>query len=371
MSNGRGRTAGSRGGDPAGAVGGDPAGAVKARLHPRNKNREQYDLRALTAALPELKSHVRVNDFGNESIDFSDPRAVKLLNQALLNHYYGIKNWDFPDDNLCPPIPGRADYIHHLADLLGGSNGGVIPLGDKVTCLDVGTGASCIYPIVGVAEYGWRFIGTDIDPRSLASAQHIIHSNPSLHGKIELRLQKDPKAIFQGLLNKEERIDITLCNPPFHASLEEAQQGTRRKVENLSGKKTKVPVLNFSGISNELITDGGEYGFIQQMIRESKAFGKSCCWFSTLVSKHSHLKGIYKLLEESEVRHVKTISMGTGNKISRIVAWTFLSREEQKAWREARWKKASIPSQGPMHIGPLRVGHARWRGPMHIGPAGT
>ncbi|MGV9011393.1 MAG: 23S rRNA (adenine(1618)-N(6))-methyltransferase RlmF [Flavobacteriales bacterium] len=312
----------------------------KGRLHVRNKNRERYDLPALIAAVPELKSHVRVNDFGAETILFSDPRAVKLLNKALLNHYYGIKNWDFPDVNLCPPVPGRADYIHHLADLLGGSNGGVIPIGDKVTCLDVGTGASCIYPIIGVTEYGWRFIGSDIDPRSIASAEHIIRSNPSISGKVECRLQKDPKAIFQGILTKEEKIDITLCNPPFHASLEEAQQGTRRKVENLLGKKVKAPELNFSGIGNELITDGGEYGFIQHMIRESRTFSKSCFWFSTLVSKHSNLKGIHRLLEDSEASQVKTIPMGTGNKISRIVAWTFLSREEQKAWRDTRWKKA-------------------------------
>lgn len=66
--------------------------AEKGRLHTRNRNRERYDLRALIAAVPELKSYVRVLDHGAESIDFSDPRAVKLLNKALLNHYYGIKN---------------------------------------------------------------------------------------------------------------------------------------------------------------------------------------------------------------------------------------------------------------------------------------
>ena len=311
----------------------------KGRLHARNKNRERYDLKALMTARPELQPHVRVNEFGAESIDFSDPRAVKLLNQALLNHYYGIKHWDFPDANLCPPVPGRADYIHHIADLLGGSNGGVIPTGDTITCLDVGTGASCIYPLLGVAEYGWRFIASDIDPRSIASAGNIVDANPSIKGNVECRLQKDPKVVFHGILSKEEKVDVTLCNPPFHASLEEAQLGTRRKLKNLSGKSARTPALNFSGINNELITEGGEYGFIQQMIRESKAFGKSCFWFSTLVSKHSNLKGILRLLDESEASQVKTISMGTGNKISRIVAWSFLSREEQKAWKGTRWSK--------------------------------
>jgi len=310
----------------------------KARLHSRNKNRERYDLSALTTTNPELKNYIMPNKFGVESVDFSNPLAVRLLNKALLNQYYGIKNWEFPDENLCPPIPGRADYIHHIADLLGENNFGTIPIGDKITCLDVGLGASCIYPIIGVTEYDWKFIGSDIDPKSIASAQNIVNSNSSLKDKIECRLQKNPKDVFHGIIGKEDKIDLTICNPPFHSSIEDAQKGTRRKIKNLSGKKVKTPELNFAGISNELICDGGEYQFIQNMIRESKKISKNCYWFSTLVSKQSNLKGIYKLLEKIEANQIKTIPMGTGNKSSRIVAWTFLSREEQKEWRETRWK---------------------------------
>ena len=310
----------------------------KARLHSRNKNRERYDLSALTNSNPELKNYIMPNKFGVESVDFSNPLAVKLLNKALLNHYYGIKNWEFPDENLCPPIPGRADYIHHIADLLGENNFGTIPIGDKITCLDVGLGASCIYPIIGVTEYDWKFIGSDIDPKSIASAQNIVNSNSSIKDKIECRLQKNSKDVFHGIIGKEDKIELIICNPPFHSSIEDAQKGTRRKIKNLSGKKVKTPELNFAGISNELICDGGEYKFIQNMIRESEKFSKNCYWFSTLVSKQSNLKGIYKLLEKIEANQIKRIPMGTGNKSSRIVAWTFLSREEQKEWRETRWK---------------------------------
>ncbi len=311
---------------------------LKTRLHPRNKNRERYNLNALINAIPELEKHVSPNSFGVISIDFTNPIAVKLLNKALLNHYYGITTWEFPDENLCPPIPGRADYIHYVADVLAESNAGKIPSGNIITCLDVGMGASCIYPIISVVEYGWRFIGTDIDVKSIASAQHIINSNELLKGKIDCRIQIDPTHIFEGVLNNEDKIDITLCNPPFHASMEEAQKGTRRKIKNLSGKKVKSPILNFAGVSNELVYDGGEYQFIQNMIRESAQFSKSCFWFSTLVSKESNLKGIYKSLKNVETTEFKTIPMGTGNKSSRIVAWTFLSKKEQANWRETRWK---------------------------------
>jgi 23S rRNA (adenine1618-N6)-methyltransferase len=311
---------------------------VKARLHSRNKNRERYDLTALISSIPELKNYVKPNKFGIDSVDFSNPIAVKLLNTALLNHYYGIKIWEFPEENLCPPIPGRADYIHHIADLIAANNFGTIPFGDKIICLDIGIGASCIYPIIGVTEYTWNFIGSDIDPKSIASAQNIVNSNSSLKDKIECRLQENPKDIFHGILGKEEKIDFTICNPPFHSSIDDAQKGTRRKIKNLSGKKVKTPELNFGGISNELICDGGEYQFIQNMIIESEKISKNCYWFSSLVSKQSNLKRIYILLEQSEANKIKTIPMGTGNKSSRIIAWTFLSKEEQKEWRETRWK---------------------------------
>lgn len=310
----------------------------KTRLHARNKNRERYDLCALTTANPELKNHILTNKFGVETVDFANPLAVKLLNKALLIHYYGIQHWEFPDENLCPPIPGRADYIHHIADLLGENNFGTIPIGNKITCLDIGVGASCIYPIIGATEYGWNFIGSDIDPKSMASAQHIINSNSSLTNKIECRLQTNSKNVFHGILGKEDKIEVSLCNPPFHSSIEDAQKGTRRKIRNLSGRSLKNPVLNFAGISNELICDGGENKFIRNMIRESEKFSKNCYWFSTLVSKQSNLKGIYKVLDKMDTAQVKLIPLGTANKSSRILAWTFLSNEEQKEWRETRWR---------------------------------
>lgn len=309
----------------------------KTRLHPRNKNRKRCDLPALVSAVPELKKYIISSRNGEESVDFAHPRAVKLLNKALLHHYYGIKYWEFPDENLCPPIPGRADYLHHIADLLSDNHFDTVPKGDKITCLDVGVGASCIYPIIGVIEYGWNFIGADIDPDSIASAQKIVNSNASLQGKIVCKLQKNPKNVFFDVINPTDKIEFTLCNPPFHSSTEAALQSTQRKIKNLTGKKVKNPELNFAGIGNELICEGGEHQFIQNMIWESKKFAKNCLWFTTLVSKQSNLKGIYKALQNIEAHQIKTIALGTGNKSIRIVAWTFLSRAEQKEWKASRW----------------------------------
>lgn len=124
---------------------------TKSELHPRNPHRERYDLQTLAASYPALALYVRPNRFGDESIDFADPEAVKVLNAALLRHYYGIGNWDIPPGYLCPPIPGRADYIHHIADLLAGCNAGKIPTGGRFA---VSTSASG--PVVCTRSSGTR-----------------------------------------------------------------------------------------------------------------------------------------------------------------------------------------------------------------------
>jgi len=309
---------------------------IKTRLHIKNKNRERYNLPELLKVTPELSKYLKPNINGEDSVDFHNPTAIKLLNTALLNYYYGIKHWDFPDENLCPPIPGRADYLHYVADLLSNYSDD-IPKGKKITCLDIGIGASAIYPIIGVTEYDWNFIGSDVDTKSLASAKNIIAHNDQLKGRVNCILQKDHASFFNGIISKDDRIDITICNPPFHSSREQAFNGNRKKVENLTGKRPTKQVLNFSGLNSELLYEGGEYNFIQSMIYESKKYAENCFWFTSLVSKESNLKGLYKCIDKIGAIQDKTIPMGTGNKSTRIIAWTFLTRKEQENWRKNRW----------------------------------
>ena len=309
----------------------------KAKIHPRNKHKERYDFKVLVEACPELAPFVKLNIHNDESIDFADAEAVKMLNKSLLKHFYKIENWDIPEGYLCPPIPGRADYIHHLADLVRIYNYGKIPTGSSIKCLDIGIGANGVYPIIGNNEYGWTFIGSDIDIVSIESVQKLIDNNPFLKVVIDCRLQTNPKDIFTGILKEGEFIDFTICNPPFHASKAEAEAGTLRKLSNLNQKVVKKVNLNFGGQNGELWCEGGEERFVRTMIRQSRQFKNNCFWFSSLISKQSNLKSIYEALEKAEAFEVKTLPMGQGNKTSRIVAWTFLNKEQQKEWKNNRW----------------------------------
>jgi len=310
----------------------------KSDLHPRNKHRFRYDFDQLSLCCPELKAFVSINNYNNQSIDFSNPLAVKTLNKALLKYFYAVDNWDIPENCLCPAIPGRADYIHYMADLLSYCNNGTLPQGKSIKILDIGVGANCVYPLIGNSEYGWHFVGSDIDPVAIRSAKQIIDANGFLNGVIECRWQKSPSSIFSDIIKQGELFDMTICNPPFHESLAEAKAGTQRKWKNLGIKKNSKTDLNFGGQNTELWCQGGEESFVSKIIEQSSQLPTTCFWYSTLISKKSNLPAVYRELQKVKAVDVKTIEMAQGQKVSRIVAWTFLNRIEQKYWRSKRWK---------------------------------
>ncbi|MCU7247636.1 23S rRNA (adenine(1618)-N(6))-methyltransferase RlmF [Pseudomonas koreensis] len=314
----------------------------KAGLHPRNRHQGRYDFPALIKSTPELAKFVIINPYGKKSIDFASPEAVRVFNRALLKAFYGIAHWDIPADYLCPPVPGRADYIHFLADLLASHNDGVIPRGAAVKVLDVGMGANCIYPLIGHSDYRWQFLGSDIDATAIAAARAIVQAN-GLNKAIQIRQQGNRKHILLGLLEATERFELTMCNPPFHASLEEATRGSTRKWRALgkADPKRKLPVLNFGGQAAELWCEGGEVRFVTQLVSESAQVAQQVLWFSTLVSKASNLPAIQTALNKAGALQSQVVEMGQGQKQSRFVAWTFQTPEQQQAWRQARWSKAS------------------------------
>ena len=280
-------------------------------LHFKNKFNKGYNFEELIIKNPLLKDFVIKNKYDTITIDFSNPKAVKELNKALLFSYDKISVWDFPDENLCPPIPGRLDYIHHLNDLISSSK-------EDVNVLDIGTGATCIYPLLGVAEYNWNFVATDIDLNSLDTAQDIIDDN-NLDDKIKLRQQFDEQQILKGVIEEKDFFTATMCNPPFYKSAEEAQGANRRKTRNLGNNA----VRNFSGNNNELWYVGGEKAFLHNYLYESSLFKEKSKWFTSLVSKKENVESLQKSSKKLGVKNFKVIPMNQGNKVTRIVCWCF------------------------------------------------
>lgn len=312
----------------------------KKGLHSRNRHRDRYDFDKLGTSVPELRKFISNNKFGDDTIDFSNSDAVKALNKALLKTFYRVNYWDIPPNYLCPPVPGRADYVHYIADLLSDNLDHRIPMGCQVHGLDIGVGANAIYPLIANAEYGWRMSGTDVNNLAINSANNIITKN-NLSACINVRLQPNTNKIFENVVLDSDKFDFTICNPPFHASEADRVESSSRKwrglhKSNLSDKK------NFEGQSVELCFPGGEKAFIQNMITESadRSMRNKVMWFTTLVSKGENLPVIYQMLR-GQVRASEQlcIEFEYGNKRSRVVAWTFLDAVARRNWT-GRWTTA-------------------------------
>ncbi|MEE9365029.1 MAG: 23S rRNA (adenine(1618)-N(6))-methyltransferase RlmF [Cellulophaga sp.] len=282
-------------------------------VHPKNKHNTSYNFIELVRCNPDLSPFVIENTFGITTVDFSNKDAIFHLNKAILKCDYGVTDWNIPNGYLCSPIPGRADYIHYIYDLIGATK-------ETVRGLDIGVGANCIYPILGTQIYNWDMVGADSNSIAVISAKSNAEATSALMSKIAIRYQANNANIFEGIIGVDEYFHFTMCNPPFHASEIAATKGTLRKLKNLN--KQCSSVLNFGGQANELWCNGGEALFIKRMIKQSITFKSQVGWFTSLVSKKENLPKIYKLLEKLKATY-KTIEMTQGKKTSRFVAWKF------------------------------------------------
>ena len=283
-------------------------------MHPDNPYRHEYDLPRYIQQLPELASYCK-KKHGRLTVDFASPDAVIALNKAIIEADCGVVGWTVPKGNLCPPIPGRIDYLLHIKSLLSDTHG-------PIKMLDIGTGATAIYGVLAATQFDYQVVGTDISQHSLSHAEKMLAANPSLASKVTLRHQPSASHIFHGVVNDTEQFDISVCNPPFYKSSQQANEKNREKNRALASKQTD---RNFAGQDNELIYPGGEVAFIKRMIFESYKYRNQITWFTSLVSQKSSVDEIKRTLKKERHAVQQWITMKHGNKTSRIVVWQFIA----------------------------------------------
>jgi len=292
-----------------------------------NKNNTFYeekpDFDLLAIKYDYLEPFTFINENGITTIDWNNPKACIALNKALLEEYYGISYWTIPEGYLCPTITSRVNYLNWINDLLTG-------VGIKRTVikgLDIGTGSSLIYPILGLKIYKWNFLGTgsyfvlkfeenntwffvDINEDALKNAEEIRENN-GFTDKIELRKSED--AIFKGVIKSDEKFTFTMCNPPYFSSRDE-------KIAN--------PARECIAQDAELVTEGGEEQFIAQMMEESFEFKDQVSLFTTLIGRKKNVDILKNKLEELQIKHkIKTKVYDTtfyqGKTLRWGLAWHF------------------------------------------------
>ncbi|KAL6848348.1 hypothetical protein ACP4OV_021642 [Aristida adscensionis] len=309
-------------------------------IHPRNRYAAAApDFAALAELYPSFRPFVSVSARGRAAIDFTDFAANRELTRVLLLHDHGV-NWWIPDGQLCPTVPNRSNYIHWIEDLL--SSDLIPPISSssgRVRGFDIGTGANCIYPLLGASLLGWSFVGSDVTDVALEWAKKNVDSNPHLAELIEIRdvisvsfssgseknsreaasdktlepvddLSRSKPPILVGVVKESESFDFCMCNPPFFESIEEAGLN---------------PKTSFGGTTEEMVCPGGELAFITQIIEDSVSLKNSFRWFTSMVGRKANLKSLISKVREVGATVVKTTEFVQGQTARWGLAWSFIA----------------------------------------------
>jgi 23S rRNA A1618 N6-methylase RlmF len=302
-------------------------------MHPRNRYYLQRpDFAKLGAKYPELGKYLCINAYGSAQLKWDDPKAMVELCRALLSEDFGVQ-WSMPLHALCPTVPSRLNYLLWIEDLLALSShhpsSAPNNCDQQIVGIDIGTGASCIYPLLGVAELGWRFIATEVDPESARSARENVALN-AWQDRIDVRevmpatseITTDAGSadasnvapILDGLLQPMERAHFCMCNPPFF-DMDEIPRN------NLAIR----PHERCAATMNEQCTPGGEVGFIRRMIADSLALRERIGWYTSLIGRKSSLPLVLRHLRNSGAMHVRTTQIVQGTQWRWAVAWSFVA----------------------------------------------
>ncbi|KAK2002116.1 hypothetical protein LX36DRAFT_667458 [Colletotrichum falcatum] len=266
------------------------------------------------------------------NLDFNDPAAVMQLTKSLLKRDFGLEI-ELPEDRLCPPVPNRHNYILWLKGLLDSTT--YDDPDRKIIGLDIGTGASCIYPLLGCTQRPWSFFATDIDPKSLSCAKRNVELN-NLQNRISVvaRAPQDRLVPLDEL--GVEALGFVMTNPPFYTS--------ERDLADSSRQKSRPPSTACTGAPVEMVTDGGEVGFVGRVLDESLALRGRVQWYTSMFGKQSSLEAFVGALRDRAVDNYAVAEFVQGNKTRRwAVAWSFgpmrPSEAVARGMKAAVWKK--------------------------------
>ncbi|KAI0640491.1 S-adenosyl-L-methionine dependent methyltransferase [Trametes meyenii] len=283
-------------------------------MHPRNPYSNPPDFSALAEAYPDLKPHI-ISTQNGVAVDFTDEASQRRLTEAILSRDFGI-SIELPLGRLCPPVPNRLNYILWLEDVIEATSIALdASLSRVVRGLDVGTGASAIYPLLGCAvRSNWVFTGTEIDELSLQSARRNVNVN-GLESKVSVVPADPSEPIFLPLFQEDRFYDFTMCNPPFYSSRDEVLRSAEAKEFG--------PNAVCTGADIEMITPGGEAVFVGKMVEESLKLREKCRWYTSMLGKLSSVAFIIQLLRDNKIENYAISELVQGRTRRWVVAWSF------------------------------------------------
>ena len=274
------------------------------------------------------------------TVDFKSWDGTRALTGAILREEYGVEAWTVPRGRLVPTATNRERYLEWLARLRELS----APSDDDATnvrVLDIGTGASAIYALLGAAGRGWRFVGTDVCDEALTSARENVRRNPHLESLIEIRDARGEDGardrVLRGVVRDGETFTFCMCNPPFFETMDEAGRN---------------PNTACGGAATEMVCPGGEEAFVKRIFADSLAMKDSIHWFTTMCGKKSTMKKTRSFLHTHRVPAIRTTELSHGKTSRWCIAWSFskdaaskalVPLPEDPAGKKAAASKALVP----------------------------
>lgn len=283
-------------------------------MHARNRYKDKPpDFAYLASKYPDFKQHVQPSLNGRVSLNFKDPEAVRALTCTLLREDFGL-SIDIPLERLIPAVPSRLNYIHWVEDLIGHQDS------DKSTLrrgIDIGTGASCIYPLLGSTLNGWYFLATEVDDMCFNYAKKNVEQN-NLSDLIKV-VKVPQKTLLMDALKEESEIvyDFCMCNPPFFANQLEA-----KGVNSRNPRRPPPSSVNTGGVT-EIMAEGGELEFVKRIIHDSLQLKKRLRWYSCMLGKKCSLAPLKKELRIQGVPKVTYTEFCQGRTMRWALAWSF------------------------------------------------
>ncbi|XP_031208895.1 RNA N6-adenosine-methyltransferase METTL16 [Mastomys coucha] len=288
--------------------------ALSKSMHARNRYKDKPpDFAYLASKYPDFKQHIQINLNGRVSLNFKDPEAVRALTCTLLREDFGL-SIDIPLERLIPTVPLRLNYIHWVEDLIGHQDS------DQTTLrrgIDIGTGASCIYPLLGATLNGWYFLATEVDDMCFNYAKKNVEQN-NLSDLIKV-VKVPQKTLLMDALKEESEIvyDFCMCNPPFFANQLEA-----KGVNSRNSRRPPPSSVNTGGIT-EIMAEGGELEFVKRIIHDSLQLKKRLRWYSCMLGKKCSLAPLKEELRVQGVPKVTFTEFCQGRTMRWALAWSF------------------------------------------------
>ncbi|KAI5098914.1 U6 small nuclear RNA (adenine-(43)-N(6))-methyltransferase [Silurus meridionalis] len=283
--------------------------ALNKSMHPRNRYKDKPpDFAYLSSKYPDFQKHVQTTLSGRVMLNFKDPEAVRALTCTLLKEDFGL-SIEIPLERLIPTVPLRLNYIHWVEDLTGGQ-------GSPRRGIDIGTGASCIYPLLGASMNGWYFLATEVDDICYNYAKKNVEQNNMAD---LIKVVKVPqKTLLMDALKEESIVyDFCMCNPPFFANQLEA-----KGVNSRNSRRPPPSSVNTGGVT-EIMAEGGELEFVKRIIHDSVQLKRRLRWYSCMLGKKCSLAPLKEELRKQGVPKVTHTEFCQGRTMRWALAWSF------------------------------------------------